>query len=142
MSEILDEADLLFGRLFPRILLHQSEKLRTFRGAVELRVSTDPPRVWRLLGGAPPWLKSGPVEGRAPDVVLTLSPRLVKRIVRGGEPLDFDRALADGDLVVKGSLPELAELEIDPAKLLPRLAAEPATPMKRRVAPVKPLKKK
>jgi hypothetical protein len=130
----LDEADLLFGRLFPRILVHEADKLRALEGSVEFRVTTDPPRIWRLQGGAPPHLRSGPVEGGAPDVVFTMSPALVKRIVRGGD-IDLVRARTNGELAVEGSLPALLSFELDPAKLLPKLAGEVASPAKKRVAP-------
>jgi hypothetical protein len=121
----MDEADLLFGRLFPRILVHLSGELSRFRGRVAFRVRGDD-RGWVLSGGKPPWLRSA--DGGGADVTFTLSAALVRRIVHGGD-LDLAQAAREGALEIDGELAALRDLAqaIDPPALLAKLAPAPAS---------------
>ncbi|MFO0724449.1 MAG: hypothetical protein U1E65_11735 [Myxococcota bacterium] len=77
-----------------------------------------------LSAGAPPWLKAGRARVR-PSAALSLSPRLIDRILRlDGGPIDFDAARKSGELLMEGAWPALAELAaaIDPAALAPLIA--------------------
>lgn len=106
-----DDTDLLFDLVFPQILATQAGQLERLKGCVEIRLATRPPRIWRLVGGPAPWLKKGAVRGRAPDVVLTIAPSFLERVLHPElGPLDLARAVAEGELQVVGVLPGLTAI--------------------------------
>lgn len=123
-----DDIELLFASVFPQILATQAPALERLRGAAEIRIATAPPQIWRLVGGASPWLKKGAVRGRTPDVVLTIAPSFLARVLRPElGPLDVAGAVARGELQVDGALPELSAIAaaLEPERLLPLLLARP-----------------
>jgi len=119
-----DDIDLLFDSVFPQILATQAVELERLKGCAEIRIATCPPRVWRLVGGPGPWLKKGAVRGRTPDVVLTIAPSFIGRVLRPElGSLDLARAVAEGELQVVGALPALSAIaeRLEPGRLLPLL---------------------
>ena len=107
-----DEADLLFGRVFPSILAQQPEALRKLGGTVEFRMETRPPRLWKLTPAGPPWITRGPVTGAKPDVVIRFTPHFVKAIF-SDRAFDVAAAVASGAIEVQGELPSLATIDFD-----------------------------
>lgn len=123
-----DDIELLFSSVFPEILATQASALRRLKGCAEIRIATAPPQIWRLVGGDGPWLKRGAVRGRVPDLILTIAPSFLGRVLHPElGPLDVARAVAEGELRVAGALPELSAIAeaLDPARVLPQLMARP-----------------
>ena len=102
-----DPADLLFGRIFPRLLAQEGQRLRALKGAVEFRLRRTG-RVWKLTGGKPPWLTRGPVPGK-PDVIITFDRSFPESVVKGGA-LDVAGFVERGDITIEGELAALGDL--------------------------------
>lgn len=108
MNHELSELDVFFELFLPSLLETKHKEMRQYRHQVGLKIKGQSDQAWSLQGGRSPYIQRG--LPKQPDLLVELSPNLVRDLVRGNEP-DLQKALENQDIAMGGKEQALADLE-------------------------------